>query len=234
MANNSKGILQDVDSEKMFADNTQHIGDYAADASKGYLCMKRIQDIVFSALAMILLSPVLLIIALAVWLEDLSSNPIFSQWRVGKGGKQFKLYKFRTMHPNAESSLIHLLNCNEMNGPVFKIKDDPRITRIGGILRKTGLDELPQLWNICKGEMSLVGPRPALIHEVAQYDQTALQRLSVKPGLTCYWQIQPFRNNILFEDWMQLDMQYIKQRSFGIDWKIILKTIRTLFSKYGV
>ena len=199
----------------------------------GYLRVKRIQDVILSVLGLVLLFPAMVLIALVILIESPGESPIFIQPRVGMNGKQFRFFKFRTMHPNAEKHLQELLDKNEMNGPVFKIKDDPRITRVGRILRKTSLDELPQLWNILKGDMSLVGPRPALLREVAQYDDRAWQRLSVTPGLTCYWQIQPKRNSLSFEKWLELDLKYIEERSFRVDWKIMFGTIGAVLHMEG-
>ena len=138
------------------------------------------------------------------------------------------------MIPDAEKHLNELLSQNEMNGPVFKIKDDPRITKVGKFIRKTSIDELPQLWNVLRGEMSIVGPRPALPREVAQYDEYAKQRLFITPGLTCYWQIQPQRNDLTFDEWLELDLKYIQERSFRVDWKIILKTFGAVLDMNGV
>lgn len=201
---------------------------------KHYWVVRRAQDIFFSALALIVLSPVFLIISLIIFIDDPKGSPVFSQIRVGRSGKQFKFYKFRSMYVDAEDRLSELLSENEMDGPVFKIKDDPRITRVGRFIRKTSLDELPQLWNVLKGDMSIVGPRPALPNEVEQYDDYMLQRLIVQPGLTCYWQVQPNRNSLTFEEWMALDIKYIKERSFLVDWKIIFKTVICVFRGDGV
>ncbi len=203
-------------------------------SKKGYWIGRRIQDIFFSSLALIVLSPVFLIIALIIFIDDPKGSPVFSQIRVGYAGKQFKFYKFRSMYVDAEDRLSELFSDNEMDGPVFKIKDDPRITRVGKFIRKTSLDELPQLWNILKGDMSIVGPRPALPSEVEQYDDYMLQRLIVKPGLTCYWQVQPNRNSLTFEKWLELDIKYIKERSFLVDWKIIFLTVKCVFRADGV
>lgn len=200
---------------------------------RGYLSVKRVQDVVLSVLGLLLLLPLMLLIALIIVIESPGESPIFIQKRVGMNGKTFIFYKFRTMYPDAEQHLQELLDRNEMNGPVFKIKDDPRITKVGRILRKTSVDELPQLWNILKGDMSLVGPRPALPREVAQYDEHAMQRLSVIPGLTCYWQIQPKRNSLSFEKWLELDMKYIEERSLLVDWKIMFGTISTVLHMEG-
>ena len=198
-----------------------------------YLRYKRLQDIVLSILALILLLPVMMIISLVILIESPGGSPIFVQTRVGLNGRKFRFFKFRTMHPDAEKHLEELLAMNEMNGPVFKIKDDPRITRVGKILRKTSLDELPQLWNVLKGDMSLVGPRPALPRETEQYDEKAWKRTEVLPGLTCYWQIQPKRNSLSFEKWLELDMKYISERSFLVDWKIMFSTIGAVLHMEG-
>jgi lipopolysaccharide/colanic/teichoic acid biosynthesis glycosyltransferase len=189
-------------------------------------------DINISLFMIICLSPVLLIIAALIKLT--SSGPIiYRQARVGLRGRQFNLYKFRTMVVNAEILRKELESENEADGPVFKIKDDPRITRIGKFLRKTGLDELPQLFNIMKGEMSLIGPRPPLLEETRQYKRWQLRRLSVRPGLSCFWQIKPDRNNIKFEKWMELDLAYIDNWSLRLDFMILLKTIKTVFLRTG-
>lgn len=198
-----------------------------------YQASKRVADILLSAVALVVLMPALLVVALLIVIDSPGASPIFSQMRVGLNGKQFRLYKFRTMCPNAEKQLDQLMSRNEMDGPVFKIKNDPRITRIGHILRKTSIDELPQLWNILCGDMSIVGPRPALPREVEQYDERARRRLAVLPGLTCYWQIQPKRNSLSFEEWLELDLKYIEERSHLVDWKIIFSTINVVLNMEG-
>lgn len=202
-------------------------------SKKVYCLIRRMQDIVLSVLALVVFSPFLLLIALIIWLDDPKGSPIFVQDRVGQDGKIFRFYKFRSMYVDAEAKLESLLKDNEMDGPAFKMKNDPRITRIGKVIRQRGIDELPQLVNILKGDMSIVGPRPALPREVAQYSTYEKQRLFVQPGLTCYWQIQPHRNEISFDEWMDLDMKYIQERSFWTDWKIIFKTVGTVMGKYG-
>ncbi len=196
----------------------------ANGSRRTYLTIKRIQDIFFSLLALIVLGVPMLIVALIIYIDSPGASPFFAQNRVGKDGKIFRFWKFRSMIPNAESKLEDLMHKNEMDGPVFKIKDDPRITRVGKFIRKTSIDELPQLWNILKGDMSIVGPRPALPREVEQYGDYEKQRLYITPGLTCYWQTQNNRNDISFEQWLELDIKYIKERSFLVDWKIIFKT----------
>lgn len=195
--------------------------------------LRRFRDVTLSILALFVLWPLMLMVALAIVMESPEASPIFSQTRVGQHGKLFKVYKFRSMVPHAEERLEELLEYNEMDGPVFKIKDDPRITKVGKIIRMTSIDELPQLWNVIKGDMSLVGPRPAILREVERYDDYARQRLLVTPGLTCYWQIQPNRNRLSFAQWLSLDMQYIKERSFLVDWMIILKTFGAVVGMNG-
>ncbi len=203
------------------------------ETKRAYQFGRRAQDILFSALALLALAPFMLLLALIIVIDSPGAGPIFVQERIGKNGKSFRFFKFRSMVPQAEEKLGELLKDNEMDGPVFKIKEDPRITRIGKFIRKTGIDELPQLLNILKGNMSLVGPRPALPREVEQYDEFDRRRLSVKPGLTCYWQIQPHRNSLSFEEWMELDQKYIRERSFWVDWKIIFGTVKAVVTMQG-
>lgn len=198
-----------------------------------YWVIKRAQDVVLSLVALAVLWPVMLLIALIIYVDDPSGSPIFVQIRCGRDCVPFRFYKFRSMYVNAEERLEELLKENEMDGPAFKIKDDPRITRVGRFLRKTGLDELPQLWNILKGDMTIVGPRPALPREVEQYDAYQRQRMYVTPGLTCYWQIQPNRNDVSFEEWIEMDIQYIQERSFLLDWKLIFRTVGAVLKMDG-
>lgn len=204
---------------------------YKIDADKNksiiYLSVKRLIDIIGSLTAIILLSPVFIIIAIAIKVEDPKGTIFFSQERNGKYPKLFKMHKFRSMVHNAEELLETLKADNEMSGPVFKMKEDPRITKVGKFIRKTSLDELPQLFNILKGDMSFVGPRPPIPREVTLYTDYQLQRLGVKPGLTCYWQVSG-RNNIDFDQWVELDLKYIKERNTWIDIKLILLTIPAL------
>ena len=198
-----------------------------------YWMGRRAQDVFFSLLALIVLAVPMAIVALVIWADSPGASPIFSQDRVGRDGKVFKFYKFRSMIPNAEARLKDVLAQNEMDGPVFKMKNDPRITRVGHFIRRTSIDELPQLINILKGDMSIVGPRPALPREVAQYTDYERQRLYVTPGLTCYWQIQPNRNELTFDEWMELDLKYIQDRNFWLDWKLIFQTIWAVLRMYG-
>jgi len=197
------------------------------------LAIKKIMDIIISILMIVIFSPFIIVLGACIKLT--SPGPIiFKQARVGLRGRQFNLYKFRTMVLNAESIRKDLGDKNEMDGPVFKIRDDPRITKIGKFLRKSGLDELPQLFNVLKGEMSLIGPRPPLQSETIQYKRWQLRRLSVKPGLSCFWQIKPDRNNIKFEQWMEMDLAYIDNWSPRLDFVILLKTIKTVFQRSGI
>lgn len=192
-----------------------------------YEISKRAIDIIGAGSGLLLLSPVIAIVACAV--KFTSKGPIFfSQKRVGKNGKIFEMYKFRSMVVNAEELKEKLAHQNEMSGPMFKMKDDPRVTNVGKFIRKTSLDELPQLWNVLKGDMSLVGPRPSLPKEVKQFEEWMYKRLTIKPGLTCYWQVSG-RNNIDFEDWMKLDISYVEDRNLWIDIKLIFKTVFVLF-----
>lgn len=192
-----------------------------------YEILKRLFDILCSAFALVVLSPILLVVSIAIKIE--SKGPlIFSQDRIGLNGKKFKMYKFRSMVCNAEKLKESLMKENERKGPMFKIKNDPRVTKVGKFIRKTSIDELPQLINILKGDMSIVGPRPSLPKEVAQFEPWMLKRLYVKPGLTCYWQVQG-RDKIEFEDWMKLDVKYVKERNIFIDIKLIFKTFFVLF-----
>jgi lipopolysaccharide/colanic/teichoic acid biosynthesis glycosyltransferase len=178
------------------------------------------------------LLPVFFLLAIIIKLD--SRGPVFfSQERIGLRGRKFRLYKFRTMVTDAEKQLARLKALNEMDGPTFKIKNDPRITRVGRFLRKTGLDELPQIYNVLKGEMSLIGPRPPLESEVKMYERWQLRRLSVKPGITCTWQIIPNRNDVKFEKWMKMDLNYIDNWSLTKDIRLFFETMFTFFNAGG-
>ena len=193
---------------------------------KIYEISKRGIDIVGSLAGITLLSPLYLVVA--IWIKLDSKGPIiFSQERVGLNGKRFNMYKFRSMVVNAEELKEKLAKQNERKGPMFKIKEDPRVTKIGKFIRKTSIDELPQLINILKGEMSIVGPRPSLPKEVEQFEDWMMTRLEVKPGLTCFWQVQG-RDDIPFEEWMELDVKYVRERNLLLDIKLILKTFTVL------
>lgn len=192
-----------------------------------YKVSKRALDVIASFLGLVILSPILLIVAILIKLE--SKGPaIFAQSRIGLNGEEFKMYKFRSMVQNAEELKEKLAKQNEMSGPMFKMKNDPRVTKVGKFIRKTSIDELPQLLNILKGDMTLVGPRPSLPKEVQKFEPWMLKRLEVKPGLTCYWQVSG-RNNIDFEEWMNLDLKYVNDMNFWLDIKLIFKTVAVLF-----
>jgi len=195
------------------------------------LFIKRVLDVILSLSLLVIASPLMLIITLAVKLS--SPGPVlFRQVRCGLNGRSFTLYKFRSMYQEAEEKKAELAHLNIMEGPVFKIKDDPRVTPLGKVLRPLSLDELPQLFNILKGDMSFVGPRPAIPEEVSQYKRWQRRRLSMEPGLTCLWQISG-RNRIDFHTWMKLDLEYIDTWSLWLDIKIILKTIPSVLSRRG-
>lgn len=208
------------------------VNNFVFVEKKGYDFVKRIFDVAASLVMLIGLSPILLIVALLVMTDG--GPAIYCQTRVGKNGKEFKMFKFRTMVVGADSEefLEKLRKLNEMDGPAFKMKGDPRITKIGKILRKTSIDELPQLVNILIGNMTFVGPRPPLVMEVEKYKPYQMNRLLVKQGLTCYWQCSG-RNNIKFKEWVRLDLQYIMDRSLWTDFKILLKTIPAVLSGKG-
>jgi len=192
---------------------------------------KRTFDFSISIIVLIFLSPIMLIIAMCIKLED-GGPVIFKQIRIGRHGRRFKFLKFRTMSVNAEDLKDNLMLFNEQSGPVFKIKNDPRITKIGRFLRKTSLDELPQFINVLQGNMSIVGPRPPIPSEVEQYERNCKRRFSVNPGITCIWQVSG-RNKIPFEQWIKMDLEYIDNWSLILDFKIILKTIKVIFKMDG-
>lgn len=224
-------MLQYTEKQQNVTDINTPVDEFKEKPVYGFF--KRLFDIVLSALFLLILSPVFLVLIIMISLDDKQGQPVFSQMRCGKNGKQFRMYKFRTMCVDAEKQLEQLQKENEMDGPVFKIKDDPRITRIGKFLRATSIDEFPQLVNILIGDMSFVGPRPALPGEVAEYSDRDSYRLNVTPGLTCYWQIKPDRNSITFDEWMELDRKYIADRNMLLDLKLIFKTIIVVLKKEG-
>lgn len=211
----------------------KHLESVTKKQRRTYWCLKRFLDLFFSILATIVLLPLMLIVALVIVIDDPHASPIYSQERVGQHGKRFRFYKFRSMIANADKLVDSLQHQNEKDGPVFKIKNDPRITKIGRFIRKTSIDELPQLFNIIRGDMSIVGPRPGLPREVAQYNEYQKLRLMVTPGLTCYWQCQPDRDSISFDEWVDLDIQYIEDRSLAVDVKMVLKTIKSCLTGQG-
>lgn len=200
---------------------------------KTYWMRKRTFDIIFSLFTIILISPVLLIIMLLIVITDPHGGPFFKQKRVGRHGEIFYMYKFRSMVVNAEALKKDLMDQNEADGPAFKIKNDPRITPIGRVLRKFSLDELPQFFNVLKGDMSVVGPRPPLPDEADQFDDYQKLKLVVTPGLTCEWQTTKSRNDVPFDEWIELDMKYIRTRTVFKDLELIFKTIKLMLNKDG-
>ncbi len=210
-------------------------GNIAAgfDGRPGFCALKRVFDIVLSAAILVALSPLLLLIALVIWIDDPKGSPLFRQERVGKRGRRFRMLKFRTMCIDAEDRLAELRCANEKDGPVFKIENDPRVTRVGHFLRKTSLDELPQFWNVLKGDMSVVGPRPALPNEVERYTERDRLRLAVQPGITCFWQARRNRDAIPFDEWVELDLRYIQTASIGTDIALVVKTVGCVLGAQG-
>jgi lipopolysaccharide/colanic/teichoic acid biosynthesis glycosyltransferase len=197
-----------------------------------HLAIKRALDVTVSAILLLLLAPVFLVLAIAVKLS--STGPILYRWKViGCGGRPFIGYKFRSMVANADALRDELTSLNEMRGPVFKIANDPRITKVGAWLRKYSLDELPQLYCVLKGDMSLVGPRPPLVTEFEQFSVYQKQKVAVKPGITCLWQVSG-RNQISdFDEWVRLDLEYINRWSLSLDLAILMRTVETVFSGSG-
>lgn len=198
----------------------------------GYRFTKRLFDIAASAVAIIVFSPIMLVTAIAIKMEDPHGKVFYKAPRGGKDRVPFACYKFRSMYANADAIKEQLMAQNEMSGPVFKITNDPRVTKVGRIIRKTSIDELPQLFNVFRGEMSFVGPRPLPIKEEEAVPEKYRGREMVKPGLTCIWQVSG-RNNIDFEDWMKLDLEYIQKQSLLFDLKLLFKTIPAVLTNRG-
>lgn len=199
---------------------------------KNFWKAKRFFDIIAASFAILVFSIPMLIIALVIFISD-GHSPIFKQVRVGRYGEEFLMYKFRTMVPNADRLKDSLMAQNEMDGPVFKIADDPRITKVGKFLRKTSLDELPQFFNVLLGNMTLIGPRPPLPREVKEYAEFHKIRLLVTPGITCIWQTTPDRNSISFDDWVRMDIDYVMNRTVWMDIKIVFRTIYVMVCGEG-
>lgn len=197
-----------------------------------YKVMKRTLDLIVSGIGLIVLSPVFLIIAVAIKVEDPKGRVLYVASRGGLHNAPFPCYKFRSMYTNADEIKDTLKSQNEMSGPVFKIRDDPRITKVGRVLRRGSLDELPQLINVWRGNMSLVGPRPLPVVEANAVNDIGRIRELVKPGITCIWQVSG-RNNIDFDDWMKLDVEYVRTQSFLLDLKLLVKTIPAVLSGDG-
>ena len=214
----------------------QDIGDApleGLESRPGYRFVKRAFDIVFSAAVLVVFCWLFALIAVLVKADDPAGPVLFRQERVGRKGRTFSMYKFRSMSVDAEDRLEELLHLNEKTGPVFKIREDPRVTNVGKWLRKLSLDELPQFWNVLKGDMSIVGPRPALPAEVERYTDYQRQRLLVKPGITCYWQTRRNRDSITFDEWVDLDLLYIKQCGIWADIKLIIQTVGVVLTAQG-
>lgn len=213
--------------------SVQQEQEYQPPAKKPvYSFFKRFFDIVLCTFALVVLSPIFLIIAILIKAED-GGTVFFSQTRLTKGGKKFQMYKFRSMCPDAEKKLEALMAQNEMEGPAFKMEHDPRITKIGRFIRKTSIDELPQLVNVIKGDMSIVGPRPPLVREVEQYTPYQMHRLDVKTGLACYRECYGRSNIHDFDQWVESDLKYIRERSLLTDLKVILLTIKVVLTGDG-
>ncbi len=198
-----------------------------------YRFAKRAFDICFSLLIIVAFSWLFLITAIAIKIDDPKGPVFFGQERVGRDGKRFRMWKFRSMCADAEARLAELQAKNEKDGPVFKMADDPRITRVGHLIRKMSIDELPQFFNVLLGHMSVVGPRPALPKEVEKYTPRQEQRLLVKPGMTCYWQTRRNRDSISFAEWVELDLLYIKKCSAWADFKLVIQTIGVVLTAQG-
>ena len=193
--------------------------------------LKRVLDLILAILGLLATMPLWLVIVVAIRLDS-PGRAIFVQERVGIHGRRFRFYKFRSMYADAENRVVELQSSNEVSGPVFKMRADPRVTRVGSLLRRTSLDELPQLLNVLKGEMSLVGPRPPLPQEVEQYRPSDAIRLSVKPGLTCLWQISG-RSTVGFDEWMEFDREYIRHMSLWLDLSILFRTVGAVLNMRG-
>jgi exopolysaccharide biosynthesis polyprenyl glycosylphosphotransferase len=230
-------LLSDLYGDYLPPPRVTHFGSLAALSfapvhhSRGLLLVKRAMDVVGAAVLLGLLSPVLALAALAIKLD--SRGPVlFRQIRCGMNGRPFRIVKLRTMYVDAEERKAELMELNEMDGPVFKIRNDPRVTRVGRLLRRTSIDEVPQFWNVLVGDMSLVGPRPPIPVEVAEYATFDRRRLSMRPGITCLWQVNG-RNAIGFSDWVKLDLEYIDTWSLQQDVRILLKTLPAVLRGTG-
>ncbi len=213
-----------LDYEKVDKRTAERLEKLIEKSYSSYWKKKRAFDLISTTLIMIILIIPILITALIIYIDDPHGSPFYKQIRIGRHGKEFYMYKFRSMYVDADKRKAELMARNEMDGPVFKIKDDPRITRVGRVIRKYSIDELPQLFNVFVGNMSLVGPRPPLPDEVEQYTDYDKLRLIVTPGITCTWQIMPNRNDIPYEKWLEMDLEYIETRTTWKDIKIIFKT----------
>lgn len=225
-------VVQTVTEEQSVPAGTTWLDQDKIKAQKSYLFVKRIFDVIASFIALLLLSPLFLIIAILIKIEEPKGPIFYSQIRVGRNGKKFRMYKFRSMCVDADKKLKKLLAKNEVEGAMFKMKDDPRITKVGKWIRKTSVDELPQLWNVLHGDMALVGPRPPLPRETATYSEYDKQRLYVQPGCTGLWQVSG-RNDVGFHEMVALDIEYIKTRNLWVDIKIMFKTVGIMIHPNG-
>lgn len=233
MGDKEMEYTESVDAITIDSPEVQPLKEHLA-RKKGYLVVKRLIDIVGSIVGVVLTIPFIFVVGMAIKLESksLRAKVFFVQERVGKDGKTFKMIKFRSMQEDAEKQLKNLLHKNEIKGAMFKMKNDPRVTRVGKFIRKTSIDELPQFFNVLIGDMSLVGPRPPLMREVVQYSAKDKARLLVKPGITGLWQAT-VRNDSDFNVMVRLDIQYIRKLSFKMDMKILFKTISVIFHPNG-
>lgn len=222
-----------IDSEKVDVKTREKLAEIIEKSYHTYWRKKRLFDIFFASLILLFFIPLMIVISIIIVIDDPSAGPFYKQVRIGRHGEEFMMYKFRTMRPGSDKLKLELMNKNEMDGPVFKIKDDPRITRVGKILRKLSLDELMQFFNVLKGDMTLVGPRPPLPGEVVHYTDYQKLRLLVTPGITCTWQIHKNRNDVPFEQWVEMDIDYIQNRTFPGDIKIMLKTPIAMLTATG-
>ena len=213
-----------LEAEKVDEKTAERLEKLIEKSYYSYWKKKRIFDVSVTVIILAFLIIPILITALVVFLDDPKGSPFYKQVRIGRHGKPFNMYKFRSMYVDAEKRKKDLMDSNEMDGPVFKMKNDTRITRVGRFIRKYSIDEIPQLFNVLIGNMSIVGPRPALPEEVEKYSDYNKLRLVVTPGITCTWQIMPDKNDIPYEKWLEMDLEYIETRTTLKDIKIILKT----------
>ena len=222
-----------IEKDKVDAKTREKLEAIIEKSYASYWKKKRLFDIFFATLILLFFLPLMVIIAFVVVIDDPSAGPFYKQIRVGRHGKEFYMYKFRTMRAGADKMIDVIASQNEMDGPVFKMKNDPRITRVGKYLRRLSLDELMQFFNVFKGDMTLVGPRPPLPREVKYYTDYQKLRLLVTPGITCTWQISQNRNDIPFEEWVEMDIEYIQTRTFFNDLEIMLKTPIVMLTATG-
>lgn len=222
-----------IESEKVDEKTRSKLEAIIEKSYASYWKKKRLFDIFFATLILLFFIPLMLVISIIIVIDDPKGGPFFKQVRVGRHGKEFNMYKFRTMKVGSDKIIENLAEQNEMDGPVFKMKNDPRITRVGKFLRKVSLDELMQFFNVFKGDMTLVGPRPPLPREVMHYTDYQKLRLLVTPGITCTWQISKNRNDIPFEQWVEMDIEYIQTRTYFNDIKIMLKTPIVMLTATG-